>query len=372
MGEMHFRLRTEGNSPVRQAAAVALGTFIGVFPVYGLHLLLCVGVARLFALSRVTTYLAAHINNPFTAPGLIYVSFGVGNWLRSGTWPVFDKALVETITVWSIGRDLLVGSAVAGAFLALIFGTVSLAISLKWQTETPVKRLWESVSHRYLPAGILHWEFVLGKLKRDPVYKTLLRSGLLPDRGDLVDLGCGRAIVPAMIVGAVRSHAAGAWPASWPAPPRELTLTGVEVRESVADVARTALAGLATIETASLADYTPPAADALLLLDVLHYLDTATQERVLERACAALRPGGVLLLREADADAGLRFFFTRAGERINSILRGEPRRRFAYRSLASWRGALERCGLAVETLPTSQGTPFGNGLLVGRRAPAGE
>ncbi|MHC5019700.1 MAG: DUF2062 domain-containing protein, partial [Planctomycetota bacterium] len=215
---MHYRLRTEGDSPIRQAAAVGLGTFIGVLPLYGLHLLLCATAARLLGLSRVTTYLAAHINNPFTAPGLIYLSFGVGGWLRAGSWPRLERGLIESVSLWNIGRDLLVGSLLLGAVLGVVFGAVSLSIGLRWRTETPVKRLWESISRRYLPAGILHWEFVLGKLKRDPVYKTLLRNGLFPDEGHLLDLGCGRGIVPAMVTGAKDAHAAGTWPAHWPAP----------------------------------------------------------------------------------------------------------------------------------------------------------
>lgn len=43
------------------------------------------------------------------------------------------------------------------------------------------------------------------------------------------------------------------------------------------------------------------AADMVLLLDVLHYLDLDSQRQVLERARDCLLPAGTLLLRVADA-----------------------------------------------------------------------
>ena len=63
-----YKLRTEGMSPGKQAAAVALGVFIGVSPLYGLHLALCLLFARLFRLNPGLTYLAAHISLPGVTP----------------------------------------------------------------------------------------------------------------------------------------------------------------------------------------------------------------------------------------------------------------------------------------------------------------
>jgi len=48
--ELLYRLRTEGDTPGRQAGAVALGVLIGCSPFYGLHLALCVVFARLLRL----------------------------------------------------------------------------------------------------------------------------------------------------------------------------------------------------------------------------------------------------------------------------------------------------------------------------------
>src|SRR5262249_58316512 len=51
--------------------------------------------------------------------------------------------------------------------------------------------------------------------------------------------------------------------------------------------------------------------DALPILDVIHYLEPVAQETLLSRVRAALAPGGLLLLRICDTDAGLRSVLTR-------------------------------------------------------------
>src|SRR5262245_29953773 len=77
LAEMHYQLRTEADTPARTAGAVFIGTLIGCLPVYGAQLVLCFGLARILGLSRVKAYLAAHVNNPLTAPFLLALEFGV-------------------------------------------------------------------------------------------------------------------------------------------------------------------------------------------------------------------------------------------------------------------------------------------------------
>ena len=147
-----------------------------------------------------------------------------------------------------------------------------------------------------------------------------------------------------------------------------LTFQGIEERPKTAEAARQSLAGEAKIETADLRTAELPQADAILLLDVLHYLPAADQEALLARTAAALAPGGVLLIRDADADAGWRFTATRIQERFSSLLRGHPRQRFHYRSAAEWRRLLEELGLTVDLQPMGMGTPYANVLLAGRQS----
>ena len=203
-----------------------------------------------------------------------------------------------------------------------------------------------------------HWEFVRGKLRHDPLYHMLHERFEGVGARTVLDLGCGRGIALSLLAAARRLDGAGAAAAG--------ELRGVDRNTAAVRVAQAALQDRATIEVADLPTYEPPGADVVLLLDVLHYLDAEAQERLLARACRALRPGGVLLVREPDAARGVRFLATRSSERCMAILRGHLRQRFHYRTEAQWLAMLRGHGLDVKRTDASRGTPFANVLLEGR------
>ena len=359
--DLHVRLRTEGDTPARRGGAVALGVFLGALPIWGLHLAVCTVLARLFRVSRVLTYVAAHINNPLTVPLLLWAEWGIGHLLTQGRWPAlaFDDFRAQGAV--GVTRDVLIGSVVLGVVLGVGFGLATWFTALR-KKPSQFAHLREVVAERYLGAGVFNWEFVRGKLRYDPVYRGLLTSRLLPRGGHLVDLGCGRGILLALLRAFEAEAEEGAGP-----PAMELTGFDVEIKHLAA--ARIALQAQAKIRRADLTgeDFTPPECDTLVLLDVLHYLPPEAQERLLAVAAEALAPGGMLILREADAAAGWRFRATAAGERAMAILRGRWRTRFHYRSREEWGKLLGGLGLAVEDRAMSAGTPYGNVLVVGRR-----
>ncbi len=55
-------------------------------------------------------------------------------------------------------------------------------------------------------------------------------------------------------------------------------------------------------------------ADAIILSDVLHYLDHEKQESLLRQCMDAIRPGGVLIIRDGDRDLKKRHNVTRMTE----------------------------------------------------------
>jgi SAM-dependent methyltransferase len=113
------------------------------------------------------------------------------------------------------------------------------------------------------------------------------------------------------------------------------------------------------------ADFSP--CDVVVILDVLHYVDIAAQDRVLERVHAALRPGGRLLLRIGDQSSARGFAASQWVDRIVTAIRGHTVAPTWGRPLEQWKGALTRLGFAVQAVPKSEGTPFANVLLVGDR-----
>jgi SAM-dependent methyltransferase len=220
----------------------------------------------------------------------------------------------------------------------------------------------------YTAAGRFALHFARGKLGHDPAFPALLERSLVPDRARLVDLGCGQGVLAAWLLAAREHYDRGRWPPDWPAPPRLGTVLGVDLRAEAIRRARIALGPRARFEVGDIRRVALPACDAIVLLDVLHYLPPADQAALLAACARALDPGGVLITRIADAGAGLRYHLTTLGDRAVTILRGTAWPRLYCRRLADWIAALERAGFAVESAPMSAGTPFANVMLVGRRA----
>jgi uncharacterized protein (DUF2062 family)/SAM-dependent methyltransferase len=365
--DLLYKLRTEGTAPKQQAGAVALGAFIGCSPFYGLHLALCIVFARLLRLNPALTYLAAHVSLPGVWPLLVIAEMETGRRLRGESYVQIHVADLRELGWRQVGWDLLIGSAVVGAAVAAVLGLITYWAARRRQLHPGIEGLLEAAAKPYLEIGMMDWEFVRGKLRHDPIYFNLLRQGFLPPEGRLLDLGCGRGIVFSLLLAARERADQGIYPEDWPAPPR-LAFHGLEGRPKTAEVARRALGEAAGIDTADLRAAELPEADAILLLDVLHYLPAADQEDLIARIARALAPGGVLLIRDADADAGWRFTATRMQERFSALLRRDWRQRFHFRSAAEWKGLLEREGLAVETRPMAMGTPYANVLLAARRS----
>jgi trans-aconitate methyltransferase len=209
----------------------------------------------------------------------------------------------------------------------------------------------EAVAH-YATSSRLARGMMRGKLRVDPVYRELLDRGL-GDARRIVDLGCGRGLLFALILASQGSA-------------KRPDLHGIEVAASAAHTARQALGDAVKIVEADLAEQPVPPCDTVTLLDVAHYLPVPVQDDLLARVRAALPIGGRFFVREADAAAGAGFLAVRAAERLAAIRGGAGLRRFAYRTVAELKSRLESSGFTVTTTPMGRGTPFANVLLEAR------
>ncbi|MEO5861618.1 MAG: class I SAM-dependent methyltransferase [Burkholderiales bacterium] len=219
----------------------------------------------------------------------------------------------------------------------------------------------------YQPVGPVPFYFARGKLRHDPVFLAVLKSGLIKNGMTVLDLGCGQGLLFALLRAAESQYQRGTWPDDWPAPPLGLDLHGIELRESEVSIAHKALKSLATITPLDLSHGDLPHADVVVLFDVLHYLNAEAQGQLIKRIARTISPGGLLLVRDADATAGFSYSVTYLAERIAAICRGHFRQRFHFRSLMQWKVLFTERGFAIETMPMSEGTPFANVLWVARQ-----
>lgn len=239
-------------------------------------------------------------------------------------------------------------------------------------TTNAIQNLLNVACDPYRQAGRFAWHFAQGKLGRDPVFKGMLERNLLPHGNDgegirVLDIGCGQGLLSSWLLSAQSQHATGEWPATWPAPPAIAHVHGIELMPRDVDRARAALykdSARATFEVGNMCTANFPASDAVVILDVLHYVDFPAQDDVLRRVHACLQENGVLLLRVGDAAGGLPFKISNWVDNVVTSIRGHKTLPTFCRTIADWQRDITALGFSVKAIPMNEGTPFANILLV--------
>lgn len=235
--------------------------------------------------------------------------------------------------------------------------------------SSPREGLIRATATRYRSSGLTPYFFASNKIRYDPVFFAILKSGLIRDHARLLDLGCGQGLLLALLSTAESQYRRGVWADDLPSPPTDLHMYGMELRAHEVASAQRVLGDSAVISQRDLANADIPQADVMVLLDVLHYLDDNAQVDLIRRIARSISRDGLLLVREADAAGGNRFRMTKIVERLASINRGNWRQRFCFRSRDEWNALLQSNGFAVTDMPMSEGTPFANFLWAARRTP---
>jgi SAM-dependent methyltransferase len=228
------------------------------------------------------------------------------------------------------------------------------------------KTLLDDASEPYRRAGRFAYYFARGKLSADPVFRAILKHGLLQRSSRILDLGCGQALLCAWLRAAARCCESGQWPTGWPSATPAPQIRGVELKAREVARARCALGEDCSVTQGDIRSASFGSADAVVILDVLHYIDADGQRDVLQRVRSALPAGGLLLFRVGDAAAGLRFRITSWVDKFAMFTHGHGWVTTYCRSVTEWRELLSECGFESAATPMSDGTPFANVLLVAR------
>ncbi|HOP00138.1 MAG TPA: DUF2062 domain-containing protein [Bacteroidales bacterium] len=122
----HILLTEEPNHKI--ALAIALGIFTGILPVWGFQLILAIGLAHLFGLSKFITGVAANISIPPNIPMLLFLSYVTGGIvLGTGSNIKFSTNL----TVKSFENNLvqyLAGSVVLSVVMGILLGLIAFVL----------------------------------------------------------------------------------------------------------------------------------------------------------------------------------------------------------------------------------------------------
>ena len=143
ISRLHCRLFLSGPAaPAPLATGVGVGVFIGCSPLYGLHSLIGLFLARLLRLNALAVLFGTQVSFPVIAPLLVTACVQVGRRLRTGQW----LARPGTLDVAAAGdflADWALGGAVVGAMLAVLLGSLTYAAALAWRRRpAPAEPRW--------------------------------------------------------------------------------------------------------------------------------------------------------------------------------------------------------------------------------------
>jgi len=118
------RLLRLNNSPHEIALGVAIGVFIGILPLYGLHTVLVIIAAILVrSANKIAIFLGTSISLPPTVPPITWAGYEIGRLILKGkfeplSWSVFKNITFQKICNYY--QPLFLGSVILGIVSAAI------------------------------------------------------------------------------------------------------------------------------------------------------------------------------------------------------------------------------------------------------------
>ena len=108
-----------------KASSIALGTFIGIAPLWGFQTFIVITLAVLFRWNKVLAFAFSNISIPPMIPFIIYASLKVGGLFVSSDTLLFSENKLTFEAVKNNLTQYLIGSFVLAIFVALFFGLIS-------------------------------------------------------------------------------------------------------------------------------------------------------------------------------------------------------------------------------------------------------
>jgi hypothetical protein len=333
---LYMTLRTEHRTPGKVGVGVGVGVFVGCSPFWGVHFPIAVLLATLFRLNRVIVYASAYIGNPLTVGPMLFAEVQLGHRVLHAAWLPVTLADIETLGVLGIFTNLLIGSAILGLVLGGPLGVAAWLVARAGGHHETYREIVDAIVVRFAGVSIRDAEAARARLLSDPMYPFLIEEDVLGSGARVLDLGCGRGLIGVLVGLFTRASE-----------PR--SYLGVDQCDRYVRAARQALEDVpgCVVQTVDLRDFDPPAADVVVVNDVLRFLPFTAQDALLRRLARALPPGARLFVREKDAAGGWRFAWAALRDAFKIVLPGHPRHGTHYRRAGDLRNALLAAGFNV-------------------------
>lgn len=164
----------------------------------------------------------------------------------------------------------------------------------------------------------------------------------LPNRGTIIDLGCGQGIIAKHV-----------------ARNKNRTVIGVDL-----DAKRLEKSTLANLrfELADIRKYNLKGADAVILSDVLHHISLIDQARVLENIKKSLKKEGLLIIKEIDTAEAIRSKLSRFWDLVFY-----PKEKIYFQNAKVLKRKLEQLGFKVSIIRPARLFPGSTTLFIAKK-----
>ncbi|HEU5180315.1 MAG TPA: class I SAM-dependent methyltransferase [Candidatus Polarisedimenticolia bacterium] len=220
-------------------------------------------------------------------------------------------------------------------------------IGISKTQRDPIEQALKAATARYAGTPREFRWYARLKYRMDPCYRAIARRVLRDSF--TVDLGTGLGMLPVLLAELGEGR----------------RVLGVDWDPGKMRCGLQAARGLPAVELVE-GDLhvTPlPVCDVITLVDVLHYYETDRQEALLKRCRAALRPGGRLLIREADVSRQGGARWTRLVETWATRLGWNRGPGVHFRPISELRSSLVKLGFRVDEEEVAGRYHPGNVLL---------
>lgn len=213
---------------------------------------------------------------------------------------------------------------------------------LRAEIEVP-KYFREQLKYNYIYKGpVLEW-YMRVKTAMEKNYE--LFHELLPPSGRILDIGCGYGFMDYML--------------TWTAPGREIT--GIDYDEEKIATAAWCYQkpGQLQFIHGDISQTPFEKYDAFILSDVLHYLQPAAQEALLQQCISRLTPDGVIVVRDGDSDMAKRHEGTKFTEFMSTKVFGFNKtgnQQLSFFSASHVRNLVSKYGAVAEQIDNTRYT----------------
>ncbi|MEM9142433.1 MAG: DUF2062 domain-containing protein [Bacteroidota bacterium] len=113
-----------GDPPLKKAMSIALGTFIGISPLWGFQTLLVLSLAVILKLNKVIAFAFSNVSLPPFIPFIVFLSVQTGIWVTGNEIHFSLEDITQDFGAFKHLKTYVIGSFVLAALGATVFGLI--------------------------------------------------------------------------------------------------------------------------------------------------------------------------------------------------------------------------------------------------------